>query len=1000
MVNPGSHRLGFHGEFIQDIQRVKELSDLPDWVPRHDIWNAKSEEHWITTVGEQNETSVHVLTVENSKSNHLALAEIIPNLEGETLILSGDCDNLKRNLSTHLRNYGIRIQNQNIKLIESSAVTRVLEIIRLSRGEDAWSLSRLIDLASQIELPLRWEFMNLEHPTQKDWKPQMHIDAMIEIARGFHLLGGRGSLKRWLSTLANATPRSSIYFEEKKKQLEESQWWLSCISCWMDPILPDNDRELENQFFIGCSTHEKLPLPQRPSDVTSWFNSLSSEIDWEALAKRDRTFSTILPSLQKLFSLISAYKKEGFTFHKDDLIDTITSIAKNTEIEYPKGSDSSLQILEPETGYGVQSDNVIFCGIDSETWTMKPSKIPWLDEKTRLNLGLHKPDEPLRRGRHQLRHFLNAAKTVVIIDSTIEDGIEFSGPIDEWMNSISQQGEVSTLYESPYFISPDEWKPSTKNRPWEWRTIDGNTRLVLRINSMETTDEGVLTHRSGNLPRDEIQRSGLSIFENREPSLPPLNPKSIAYASEYEILIDQIDRKQIGKDLDEHQELKFASSNNLMNTSTWNLLPNNKVPANGRSATEWPHLGIMGKKSLSLSVDPRPINPPSTNFNELDEVMGRGVIEIKPPRAWSQGRLQAWLECPRKAWYEKHLYFGKEDNMREDLSALTRGDIVHKVAESVMRAHGLEEGKLNKSPVAIDKGNLPDIQSAWNVALETIKDNATWMKRSDGISAHRSVDLIGVSPSEWTEYIEAGQPINIGGRLGRMLVSDYEMTDIAPLACEWELVEGNQSNVEISIPGTKDKFRLTGRIDRVDKLLTKHDWIDPNASEITPLDIDLGDEIKSRRLVIIRDIKSMDGSKDNDTDLRHKKAIFEELQLGLYARAWELSNPGDRVIGVGVTTVGNKTIHRVEVDPEFYQLCKDLKVGKCSKLTHQHYRIPGEPKGGDSNPFRAWMRERITTAIRAVNTMKSGKNHPQPSSDLCKYCSISEACSSAHRGDE
>ena len=144
----------------------------------------------------------------------------------------------------------------------------------------------------------------------------------------------------------------------------------------------------------------------------------------------------------------------------------------------------------------------------------------------------------------------------------------------------------------------------------------------------------------------------------------------------------------------------------------------------------------------------------------------------------------------------------------------------------------------------------------------------------------------------------------------------------------------------------------------------------------------------------------MDGSKDNDTDLRHKKAIFEELQLGLYARAWELSNPGDRVIGVGVTTVGNKTIHRVEVDPEFYQLCKDLKVGKCSKLTHQHYRIPGEPKGGDSNPFRAWMRERITTAIRAVNTMKSGKNHPQPSSDLCKYCSISEACSSAHRGDE
>ena len=154
---------------------------------------------------------------------------------------------------------------------------------------------------------------------------------------------------------------------------------------------------------------------------------------------------------------------------------------------------------------------------------------------------------------------------------------------------------------------------------------------------------------------------------------------------------------------------------------------------------------------------------------------------------------------------------------------------------------------------------------------------------------------------------------------------------------------------------------------------------------------------KSKRLIILRDIKSIDGTKDNGDNERHLKGIFNELQLALYARAWEVANPGDRVIGVGATQVGNQTQHYVEIDPEFFDLCTKLNVGIVGGDTHGHYRMRGDSKDEKSNPFRAWMRERITTAIRVINSAKSGNIHPEPSR-MCKYCPISDACPSAQRG--
>ena len=999
LVNPGSHRLGYHGEFIHDISSVASSEELPNWIPEHEIVKSADVENWKTEIGVENKTSIHRITIERESDEVLSIANIIPKLSGNTAIVSGDPQALADKLEPHLHNYGIKIGAQSKKLIQIPGIAQLLELMKISNGEEAWSLSRLVDIQEQIELPIDLSFTDLLHPKFEEWKPKLHPEVMMELARGFHLLGGKGTLSRWLSTLASASPRAGIDKSKRMQELEESQWWLAAFANWMKPILPSYDQKLDSRFNIGCSSEENLPLPTPPTNVIDWFNSLAEKISWDVLAARTSISKNSIKGLQVFYSTISKLSLEGFEFSNTDIIEVVESIVQNTEISSPRGNDSNISIMDYSQAYGLNPDTIILCGADSNKWSMKNSQVPWLDENVRMNLGLHRPDEPLRKGRHQIKHFLNCAKNVLLIDATLEDGIEFSGPLDEWVNNLIQTGDLDLLNEPPEFIHADDWHPETPNRAWEWKTIDDETRLVFRVNSMEIIDNNVITHRSGNLPRDSIQRSGTSIIEQRKPEQEPMNINGMLFSAEKEILEDQIDRRNLSPELEEGDVHPFKEAPNLIVTSGLKLLPSKYSLPNGRIATEWPHLGLQGEKHRGIPIDPRPLSPPSTQFMEIDSILGRGKSKFQPPKVWSQGRLQSWLDCPRKAWYERHKYVAKEDKLREDLAAITRGDIVHQVEESILRSHGLDEQKIPTYPVPLHLGSLKEINDAWEIALETVKQIATWMKRVDGIAAHRCRDLVGVSPKTWNEYIEGETQISIGGRLGRMIIADYALQSASPIACEWEISVGGKNFANVTLPESDLDVLINGRIDRVDEVNLPYDLVDKDAAEIIPLDFELDKPPKSKRLVVIRDIKSVDGSKDNDDHKRHMKAIFQELQLALYARAWEISNPGDRVIGVGVTTVGNNTIHRIELDPEFLQYSELLEIGKITNYTHGHYRLPGEDAESSSNPFRAWMRERITTATRVIDGVKAGNIHPEPSTDTCKYCGISDACPSAKRGD-
>ena len=90
-----------------------------------------------------------------------------------------------------------------------------------------------------------------------------------------------------------------------------------------------------------------------------------------------------------------------------------------------------------------------------------------------------------------------------------------------------------------------------------------------------------------------------------------------------------------------------------------------------------------------------------------------------------------------------------------------------------------------------------------------------------------------------------------------MLDSESSINGAAPIATEFKL--GNVSKDGLKIDMDTHGFLLRGQIDRVDQILN---WKGNANAGMVPLDIDLGSEIPAKRLIIIRDLKTSDGSSD------------------------------------------------------------------------------------------------------------------------------------------
>ena len=351
-------------------------------------------------------------------------------------------------------------------------------------------------------------------------------------------------------------------------------------------------------------------------------------------------------------------------------------------------------------------------------------------------------------------------------------------------------------------------------------------------------------------------------------------------------------------------------------------------------------------------------------------------------KVWSANRLQAWLKCPRQAWMKNYLQLTTFETQNEDIDNRTRGLLIHDVEAEIFSKIGVPVfDTALKRGLLLSDSKYNSLEDLWQFALQHLAEKSPWLSRTNAVSVHRCREIIGVTPDTWQEYLTGATNLEPSGKIANYLSATLSLGDSATLVCEWPISNRVRQPVEISghnENGQEDSFLLRGRIDRVDE-------------------INVEGQADGQRLIIIRDMKTVNGPKLNQRGQRHRKAIFDELQLALYAKAWEAANPNDRVVGVGITEVGDDTEYYVEMDPEYIDSVQHMSIGKITTYTSMTYRDIDEKTGGSSNGFRAWLDERVRTALRVIGGAKAGHVNPTVSDD-CKYCTVRRLCPSAKLG--
>jgi hypothetical protein len=1023
LCNAGNFRIGHHGSYIEDTHFITQ-SELPEWLPDHEVWEVDSPDHWLSSIGVEKETTHHIVTLDRSEHSINAAIEVISNYQancenplGTILLIDGAKSSREQVWSKRLEELGYDLPLTADELDSQPAIAAILRLARLSSGQNAWSLAELLNLHSAHSLPL-WtgSVPSGKHPTEKDWKAKPNRKILESMAQSFHVLGGQGALKRWMRMLEQVKPQLGDK-EETPKELEQTQWWIASLSRIWAPLLLDGDKALLSEDVIGCSSGEILPLPEPLTSGAQWFNHILSKVNWKELMQRNANQDRSIQALQILNesfnNLVQKMHNCGFKIASSgiEFTELLELIASKSKLDTSRTTNQNLTLATPEDAHGLQADLIILAGCDVNAWSMKAPKVPWIDSEARIKLGLHTTDLPIRRGRHHLRHLLNAAKTVVIFDTTADEGCGPSAPLAEWLGDLRLEGKIAEHSKIPSFIPDTEYLEKYPNRAWHLvsRQSGEGESLTPRPFSMVMESGTARGQRSGNRGRDRKQRLGLAIAGGWDEEGAPAHIGTIAVAHEQKLQADRFARQPNFSNLKVGETISWKQRQEMLSYDAILLQPSKKqVKKGGREEKVWPTLGekTSNKDEKTPAIDPRPLPPGTFKKNKINNYIGSETIKIEVDM-WSASRLQAWLKCPREAWMKSHLRAGIEETQSEDLDDRTGGTIIHDCEGAILEGHGVKIGgpALSKG-VSLENGPVGTTDKAWKAVLEYLKENVPWLARKDAVAVHRTRDLLGISTEQWQEYLDGKNTPSASGRLGRLVTADLALKHVAPIACEWFCKAKGSDSVTIDATdesGKKKPFKFSGkgRIDRVDEVILPKDIREVAIKDGVLSDktedmksLTLGKEScgPAKRWIIIRDLKTIKGPKEGEEGNRHRRAIFDEVQLGVYARAWELINPGDRVVGVGVSEVGEDTVHYVDIDSDLKKYLKDLSIGVQFESCQIHYRNLGEVAPPKSNAFRAWISERIRTSTRAVTWAEKGMVNPTPSKKNCKFCLVKNSC--------
>ena len=1011
LCNPGSFRLGFHGAFVEDVEWCDEKT-IPKWVPKHEVWRYPKQVNWTSPVGKLRNTQIHRISLERKHHNIDTTFQLIKNYlssnDGSIIVIDAGLKHNTRSWKSRLNEMGIISNFKANTLLEQPSIAGLITLLQIGEGLEAWSFEKFRRLIENNGLPIEFtSFNELIHTTEKDWKPKPHLDILEKISRNFHVLGGPGALGRWIKTLENAKPIIGDDVELVRQKLEETQWWLANICRFWSPLY-DEAKDFCSESFLGCSTGSKLPLIEELSDGNNWINEIYKSINWKSLMNLDAEYSNSITGLQKLIEehhrLMFSLDEIGLKYPNsgEDFIRHLMKIIHKTKLQNSRLESANVKVLTPLEAFGMEADLIILSGLDVDSWSMKAPKIPWLDSESRLELGLLNSDLEIRIARHHLKHFLNAAETVVILDTSEDESIGPAAPLVEFLEESKHSEQYQQLSIIPSFIAEHEYDESNPDRSWDLKSQaekEPNIWLTPRPYSMSMGDDGAIGHRSGFRGRDFRQRTGLNLASGREIYTLPISVNNLASAHEFSIYNDRLSRQPSHKNINKDEYLPWDSRELMVSVEDLTMQPTKSQASIGsKDAKEWPHLGMKGSRSKGPAIDPRPLpmfESGSESIQSITGLISQPIIRKK----WSASRIQSWLKCPRQAWLEKHLGARELEQPTEDIDDRVRGVLVHEIEGAILEGHGIEvSGEPSKIALPLSKGPLDTIDKVWKVALNYLELNAEWLTRSNAVAHHRCRDMIGFTPEEWNLYLQGEKELPPRGRIGRLLEADFTLEHSAPIACEWVLSTGANNGISLQAKSDNDSLvsiELTGRIDRVDCIvLTKE------MREKAILDGILSeDESKQQRWIIIRDMKNINGPKKADRGDRHRRAIFDEVQLGLYAKAWETAYPNDRVVGVGISEIGETTTHYVEIDSSVKKYIHDLSIGEITDYTSIHHRPLSDKEFISSNGFRSWMDERLRTSARVIEHSKSGIAQPVPGKH-CSYCSSRRMCPSALLGGD
>ena len=173
--------------------------------------------------------------------------------------------------------------------------------------------------------------------------------------------------------------------------------------------------------------------------------------DWEELFGRTKQYDASVGAVQHWIQSIDSLLLHDSSI---EFVDLCRLASEQTKAPMNRVDHPDVKICTPVEAYGMESDVTMFVGLDAESWSMKPERIPWIDDFVRVELGLTDGDLPIRRARHLFKSLLSTSRQAILFDTEHDEAAGNSTPVAEYLSMAELSGNLRELRKAPDFIQP------------------------------------------------------------------------------------------------------------------------------------------------------------------------------------------------------------------------------------------------------------------------------------------------------------------------------------------------------------------------------------------------------------------------------------------------------------------------------------------------------------------------------------------------------------------